>query len=344
MPDAPHRLRVGLIGTGDIAGYHLKAWCATPDAEVVAVCDRVRTRAEARATAFGISQVFDDAATMLATTPLDAVDIATWRGEHAAMVRLAAAHGLACLCQKPLAASLAEAEALVAEVAGRIRLMVNENRRFAPHFRTMGGWVRGGRLGRIRQCHAIMNRSGFLRDAAGTRPAVRRSPAMATEPRLLIAETFIHQLDVLRWLLGELEVLAARTLHTEPDMLGETLATIMLQTSDGVPVVLSGSFVAPGFGAAVSDRLELIGSRASAVLDGDTLRLLDGDRSETVHFESAAAYQACFDAAAAHFCARLRDGSPFESEAADNLATLRLVEAAYTAAAASRPAAWLSGR
>ena len=114
-------------------------------------------------------------------------------------------------------------------------------------------------------------------------------------------------------------------------MPGETLATIMLQTRSGVPVVLSGSFVAPGFGVAVSDRLELIGSKASLVLDGDTATIL-GERPETVLFDLQAGYQACFDAAATHFAARLRDGGPFESDAADNLGTLRLVEAAYHAA------------
>jgi predicted dehydrogenase len=115
-------------------------------------------------------------------------------------------------------------------------------------------------------------------------------------------------------------------------MAGETLATIMLQTAAGAPVVLSGSFVAPGFGSVVADRLELIGSRGSLVLDGDTLELR-GPLPETLRFDMAAGYQACFDAAAAHFATALRDGTPFESDPVDNLRTLRLVEAAYADAA-----------
>ena len=61
---------------------------------------------------------------------LDAVDVAAPREFHAEMVRMAARRGLAVLCQKPLAPTLAEAEALVAEVGGRCRLMVHENWRF----------------------------------------------------------------------------------------------------------------------------------------------------------------------------------------------------------------------
>jgi D-apiose dehydrogenase len=326
-------LRVGLIGAGDIAAYHLRAWRAQPDVAVTAICDRAPERAAARAAAFGIPAAYASAEQMLAENAFDALDVMTWRDGHVAMVRLAAAHGIACLCQKPLAPTLAEAEALVGEVAGRIRLMVHENRRFAPHFRAIAGWLSEGRVGPIRQCHAIMNRAGFLPDAQGVRPAVRRSPAMATEPRLMIGEVFIHQLDVLRWLLGPLDVVAARTLRTEPEIAGETVATILMQTVERAPVVLSGSFVAQGFGTAVSDRLELIGSRASILFEGDTLQLL-GEAPEARRFDLEAGYQACFDGAIGHFVARLRDGEPFETDAAENLHTLRLVEAAYAAAMA----------
>jgi predicted dehydrogenase len=300
---------------------------------VVAVCDRELERAHARAAIFDIPQVFDDAAAMLGAVQLDAVDIATWRDSHVALVRLAATHGRHVLCQKPLAPDLAQAEALVAEVSGTIRLMVHENRRFAPHFRTIGRWIFGGRLGELRQVHMIMHRSGYLTGSDGQRPAaLERAPRMASERRLLIAETLIHQLDVLRWLIGPLRVLSARTLHTEPDMPGETLATIMMETERGAPVVLSGSFVALGFGAAVSDRLELIGSRSSIILDGDRLEIRGQITKE--RFDMRQAYQACFDEAIAHFAGCLLDGRAFESDAHDNLATLKLVEDAYAGAAA----------
>lgn len=156
---------------------------------------------------------------------------------------------------------------------------------------------------------------------------------MGDEPRLLIAETLIHQIDVLRMLLGDLTVLAARTAHTEPDMPGETLAFIMFETEAGAPVILSASFVAPGFGTAVSDRMELIGARSSILLDGMELTARGAfEASET--FDGKAVYQAAFDAAAAHFAEALTSDTPFPQTAEDNLKTLALVEDAYRAAAA----------
>ncbi|MGE4220419.1 MAG: Gfo/Idh/MocA family protein, partial [Alphaproteobacteria bacterium] len=258
-------LRVGIVGAGDISAYHLTAWQRAGHAGCVAVCDRDRGRAEARAREFGIDGVYADAGAMLAEADLDILDIATWRDSHAAFVRLGIEHGADILCQKPLAPSLAAAEALVAEAEGRVRLMVNENRRFQPPFRRIGAWLREGAVGDVRQVNMTMHRSGYIAGPDGRRPAVERSPRMGTEPRLLIAETFIHQLDVLRWLVGPLRVVAARGARTEPDMPGETLATVLMETSEGAPVVLAGSFVAPGFGTVVSDRLELIGRDRKSV-------------------------------------------------------------------------------
>jgi predicted dehydrogenase len=329
------RLRIGLIGAGDISQYHLAAWRKDARAEVVAVCDRDEARARARAAAFAIPGVYADAAAMLASEKPDAVDIATWRETHVELAQLAAAHGVHVLCQKPLAPTLGEAEALAAGIAGRVRLMVHENRRFAPHFRAIRRWIDDGRVGPVRQCVLTMHRSGFLKDANGRRPAVERAPFMAREKRLMIAETLIHQLDVLRFLLGPLAMIAARTLNTEPDMPGETLATLMLETPAGAPVVIAGSFVAPGFGTAVSDRLEIIGTHASVILDDAGIELR-GATAERMAVDYKAAYQACFDAGIAHFIGQLLSGLPFETGPDDNLQTLKLVEDAYALAAVQR--------
>lgn len=159
---ASGKLRVAIIGAGDISQYHLAAWRKLAHAEVVAVCDRDENRARACAAAFSIPGVHADAATMFARERLDAVDIATWRETHVELTRLAAAHGVHVLCQKPLAPTLADATAVAAEVAGRVRLMVHENRRFAPHFRAIRRWIDEGRVGPVRQCVMTMHRSGFI--------------------------------------------------------------------------------------------------------------------------------------------------------------------------------------
>jgi len=328
-------LRVGLAGAGSISSNHLAAWKIVPDVKVVAVANPTIQKAQARAAEFGIPAFYDNVAEMLDKNDLDILDIASSRSSHPENIRLAAARGVHILCQKPLANTLAESEQLVGEVEGVVRLMVNDNRRFRSDFRQIGAWIRDGQVGTIRQCVMVMFRSGYLPGLDGRRPAIVQFPAMANEKRLLIAETLIHQLDVLRFLVGDMVVIACRAKRTEDALQGETMATLFLDTESGAPVVLVGSFVAPGFGVAVSDRLELIGSRASVLLDKGTLSLM-GAKPQTLTYDMKKEYQHCFDAGMRHFVDCLRSNAPFESTAQDNLKTLRLVEDAY-AKAAERP-------
>ena len=321
-------LKVGLAGAGSISYNHLLAWKSVPNLEVVAVANPTVSKAQARAAEFGIPAYYDNVAEMLAKHDLDIIDIASSRSSHPENIRMAAARGVHILCQKPLADTLAESEKLVGEVDGVVRMMVNDNRRFRSDFRQIGAWIKEGKVGTIRQVAMTMYRSGYLPGPDGERPAIVKFPAMAKEKRLLIGETLIHQLDVLRFLVGEMAVVACRAKQTEDGLLGETMATLMLDTESGAPVVLVGSFVAPGFGVAVSDRLELIGSRASVILDKDTLTLM-GPEPETLTYDAKKEYQHCFDAGMQHFVACLRSGAPFESTPQDNLNTLRLVEDAY---------------
>src|SRR3546814_3069519 len=107
-------LRGGLIGCGFFAANQLHAWRDQAGAEIVAICDTDPARLAATGEQFGIAARYTDAAAMLAAERLDFVDIATTPPSHRALVELAARHGVPVICQKPLAATLADAEAMVA--------------------------------------------------------------------------------------------------------------------------------------------------------------------------------------------------------------------------------------
>lgn len=322
-------LRVALAGAGMIAAHHLPAWRAQAGVAVVGIADPDAARAAARAEAFGIARHFTDPVAMLDALRPDALDIASPRQTHAALVLEAAARGIAVLCQKPLAPDLAAAEALVAAVAGRTRLMVHENWRFRPQYRLLRRWQEDGRIGEVSGLSLAVRSAAFLPDATGALPALVRQPFMAEEKRLMVAESLIHHIDVARWLTGGLTLLAARLQHLTPACRGETAATLMLETRTGAPVVIEGNGCCPGHPPAARDHLDLIGKHGSARFDGQRLSLLGSDSHEFPH---DVAYQASFDACIGHFVDRLRDGGPFETDPMDNLQTLRLVEDAYAKA------------
>jgi predicted dehydrogenase len=325
-------LRVALAGAGMISRHHLVAWHALgARAQVVAVCDPDEAKAAQRAREFGIPRVFRDAESMFAAERFGALDVASPRETHAAWVEAAAERGIDVLCQKPLTPTLAEAIELVRRVEGKSRLMVHENWRFRPWYRALKRWIDDGALGDVLLARMSFLGSGMLPDATGRRPAFERQPFMQHEARLMIAELLIHHLDVVRFLCGEMRVVGARTAHVLADVRGETVAAILLDAVSGAAAEVIGTMAAAGYPARPSDRLEIVGTKASALFDDWTLRLVGGDaRAET--YDGDRGYQASFDAAIAHFVDALDSGQPFETGPDDNLHTLRLVEDAYAAA------------
>jgi predicted dehydrogenase len=325
-------LKVVLAGAGMISRFHLTAWQKLGDnAHVVAICDPDLARAKERAEEFGVPEIYPSLDAVLAVRNIDAIDIASPRATHVPLIELAAAKGIDVLCQKPLAPDLAQADALLRGVAGRIRIMAHENWRFRPWYRELKSWLDAGDVGEILSLAVSVRSSGLLPDDSGCRPALVRQPFMADEHRLMIAEDLIHHLDLVRWLAGPLRVVAARATRTHSDIKGETLATILLETGRGAPVTVSGILVAPGFPPRSQERLELI-RRTSTVTFADARLHMMGHQERERVFDMDAGYQQSFDATIAHFVQSLASGTAFETDAVDNIETLRLVEYAYLAA------------
>ena len=324
-------LRIGLVGAGWVTQHHLAGWGRLgPRAKVVAIADPDPNAASARAAAFGIAQTFTSAAQMLDGADLDAVDVAAPREFHAEIVRMAADRGLAVLCQKPLAPTLAEAERLVAQVDGRCRLMVHENWRFRPYYRDLRACLLEGRIGAVVQGQMTLLSSGLLPDKHGALPALVRQPFIATLERALVMEILIHHIDTLRFLLGDLTLRHARLAHGSPAMRGEDRAFLAFETASGAPVSLLSNLAVHGQPPGLVDRLTLIGTRGTLVLDGDALQCF-GPEASARTYDMPACYLQSYAAAIAHFVDCLDSGAPFETAPDDNLRTLALVEAAYAA-------------
>jgi predicted dehydrogenase len=330
-------MRVALAGAGMISYYHLRAWLRLgARVNIVAIADPDQAKAERRAKEFNIRATFSDVKSMLDSEEIDALDVASPRETHIANVELAASRRIAVLCQKPLAPTLALAEELVRNVEGRTRLMVHENWRFRPWYRMIRTWLDESLVGEMRLANLTLLSSGLLPDENGRRPALERQPFMARETRFLIAEVLIHHLDVVRWLVGPLRVVDARAARTVGGVTGETMASIYLENSKGMPVIVTGDMAAPGFGARTLERFELIGSESSVALTGTELQLLGSEQRRQI-YDFDEAYQTSFDGVINHFVESLETGEPFETDPRDNLETLRLVEHAYWAAGLHNP-------
>jgi D-apiose dehydrogenase len=178
-----------MIGRGHISSRHIPAWQVSSDATLVAVCDLDRAKAEERAGEFGVPRVYTDVAEMLDKEPLDGVDVATRPETHLPLARVISARGKHVLCQKPLAATLAEARGIAqtCERAG-VRFMVMEMWRHIPAYLDMRRFLDRDLIGPVH----LMRIVGRRRPMRRAHPVNPEQPYFAEMPRLYVYEMAIH--------------------------------------------------------------------------------------------------------------------------------------------------------
>ncbi len=109
-----HKYRVGIIGTGGIARTHARGYRSLDSAELVAGADISQSAIDNFAAEFEIAGRYTDLDEMLKKENLDIVSVCTWPGTHSPATVAAAQAGVkAILCEKPMAVSLGQADAMV---------------------------------------------------------------------------------------------------------------------------------------------------------------------------------------------------------------------------------------
>jgi len=144
------KLRVGLVGAGSIAQFHVQSYAKNPDVEIVGVADLKLDRAQAMASAYGIPNTFDNHHDLLAMEGLDAVSVCTWNNSHAEISVDALEAGKDVLCEKPLSRTVAESlEVEKAVAASGRKLEVGYVRRYGLNTQILKKFVDSGDLGDI---------------------------------------------------------------------------------------------------------------------------------------------------------------------------------------------------
>ena len=111
------KLKVAVIGNGGISGVHLRGYSLNPDVEIYALCDINEERLNRRGDEYHVDPArrFTDVNEMLAACPeIEAVSVCTWNAAHAQCAIAALNAGKHVLCEKPMAMTVEEAEAMQA--------------------------------------------------------------------------------------------------------------------------------------------------------------------------------------------------------------------------------------
>ena len=194
-------IRTAVIGCGKVGQIHAAALRELSESEFVAVCDRDSARAGAFAERYGV-QPFTDVADMIRGAKPQAIVVCTPHPLHAEPVILAAQAGVSALVEKPLAASLADCDAmLMASRQAGTKLGVISQRRLYPPVQRMKMAINAGKIGApvlgVFQMFSWRDQAYYESDPWRGK--------WATEGGGVLVNQSPHQLDLLLWFMGEID-------------------------------------------------------------------------------------------------------------------------------------------
>lgn len=275
-------MKVGLIGTAAVAHKHAQAYKKL-GFELVACSNRSEERGRKFAEQYGaefvprFEQVCED-------PRIDYVDLCTFPEFRLEPLTLAARAGKHFLVQKPIAVNLDVARRMihVAENAG-ITLGVVSQHRFDKSSQFLIRALREQRLGRILQCDCYLK--WFRSQEYYGRP---EKGSWKTEGGGVLINQAIHPVDLIRWFAGPVKsVFGMWQLAATHRIESEDVVSAVLQYESGATGVIQASTaVLPGY----PERIEIHGTKGSAVVTGDRLSVWDvaDDMGEKPELENIA--------------------------------------------------------
>jgi len=289
--------RIIVLGTGNMAANHVRAFQAERDAVVVAGVDVDANRARAFCDKFGIERAFGSLDEAIAWGQFDAAANVTPDAVHHPTTMKLIAAGKHMLCEKPLAESypLADEMATAAEKAGLVA-MVNLSYRNVPALQKARALIEAGEIGDIRHVEASYRQSWLVGKHWGdwrteTMWLWRLSEQHGSKG--VLGDVGIHILDMATYAIGsDIATFDARlkTFHKAPgDKIGEypldanDSVVMNVEFGNGALGVVHASRFMTGYANTL--RLHVFGDKGALELDhgvaSTTLRLCSGENVHT---------------------------------------------------------------
>ena len=223
-------LRTAVVGPGKVAHTLAAALRDLPESEFVGVCSRDLDRASAFAAHYN-ARPYTDVAAMVRDERVDVVVICTPHPAHAMPAIAAIEAGAHVLVEKPLAASLADCDAVIeAAERGHVMLGVISQRRWYQPVRRMKQAIDGGKIGR--PVLGMVTMLGW-RDEAYYQSDPWRGSWEAEGGGVLVNQA-AHQLDLLLWYMGPIAELTGYWENfTHPTIEVEDTAVAVIRFCNG---------------------------------------------------------------------------------------------------------------
>ena len=263
-------IKFGLVGTGvggEFIARALQELRKEGIAELRAVVGRKPAKTESFAKRFGAREWYTSLRDMLSREELDAVAISTPHYLHFPQAVEVMEAGLHVLVDKPMAINLVEADEMIrlSERKG-VKLGVIFEFRFDPDIERMKKLIDEGKLGKLIMGEAVVE---WHRPAEYYERSDWRG-RWATEGGGALINQAIHTIDLLLWLMGDVERLWALVGTFAHDIEVEDLAVAALKFRSGAFGVIQGSTaIYPG----LPTRLEIHGTEGTLIWEGGSLKM-----------------------------------------------------------------------
>lgn len=321
--------RVAVFGCGYWAAFQVAAWQAQ-GAQVVALWNRTRAKADAFAEKFNIPHVFDTPEAVYDWGEFDIADIIADAPAHEMLTLLAAQRGKAVICQKPMAPTLEACKNMVAacKKAG-VWYAVHENFRFQPPTMAFIEAVKSGVIGKVLHAEITMRSPDLA--------IMEKQPALKVMPHMVLRDMGPHIFDVARAAFGEMASMYAMPVYSYEGIDVPDAAICTLRAKSGAAITCN---LVHEWG----DRFMAQGEKGRIVLDHDNVLHITTCESESVTDTKTWSYlpyipkedwdlhgghvmssiPVCIDALMKAYA----DGVPAPTSGSDNLETIRLAFAA----------------
>jgi myo-inositol 2-dehydrogenase/D-chiro-inositol 1-dehydrogenase len=312
-------VRVGIIGAGGIAQRHLEGLLQVSNAKIVAVADIVKDKAEAAAAECGAKPTTDYREIL---DMVDAVYICTPPSLHREEAVAAAEAGKHIFCEKPIASSIEDAQAMVRAVReSGVKMMMGFNMRFRSPFKKLKEIYESGQVGQL-VCYWT------TRVGSGT----PKGSNWRTTPELLCGmtvESVSHDIDLLRWICGEVSEVHGRIINSVSSLNGydDNVCAVMALEKGGMANFNISWSSSIGFNSR-----GIIGTKGAACVEGPDLWTLSRVRWKAVGSESESvievpgvqAVDMAYREEGQHFVSCLESGEDFLVTDLDGLAALEV--------------------
>ncbi|WP_067924966.1 Gfo/Idh/MocA family protein [Alicyclobacillus shizuokensis] len=230
------RLKVAVVGAGTMGTVHSEAYREMADVDLVGILD-IRPEAAQRLAARRETAAYTTLNALIQAAQPDVVDVCVPTYLHRQVVEAAAVAGCHVICEKPIARTLADAEAMirVCQAAG-VKLYIAHVVRFFPEYRRAHDLVCDGAVGRV----------GVVRAMRGGAFPVGWEDWYANVAKCgtVIVDSMIHDFDFLRWCFGEVDRVYAKS-QLGRDMVQSDHAFVSLRFQNGVIAHVEGTWAYP---------------------------------------------------------------------------------------------------